>query len=92
MGAFGGGGGGSSTRLGQGGNTGKGINISHVNIENMGVRDQSQVKIKFKKFEKSKFVPKDVPKSHNDDSFQPEQGRLLHHPPGSQRHRPTGSL
>ena len=45
----------------------KGINISHVNIENMGGRDQSQVKIKFKKFEKSKSVPKDVPKSHNDD-------------------------
>ena len=33
----------------------------------MGGRDQSQVKIKFKKFEKSKSVPKDVPKSHNDD-------------------------
>ena len=45
----------------------KGINISHVNIVNMGGRDQSQVKIKFKKFEKSKSVPKDVPKSHNDD-------------------------
>ena len=45
----------------------KGINISHVNIENMGVCDQSQVKIKFKKFEKSKSVPNDVPKSHNDD-------------------------
>ena len=30
----------------------KGINISHVNIENMGGHDQSQVKIKFKKFEK----------------------------------------
>ena len=45
----------------------KGINISHVNIENMGVRDQSQVKIKFKKFEKSKSVLNDVPKSHNDD-------------------------
>ena len=31
----------------------KGINISHVsmkNIENMGGRDQSQMKIKFKKF------------------------------------------
>ena len=36
----------------------KGINISHVNIENMGGRDQSQVKIKFKKFEKIKSVPK----------------------------------
>ena len=45
-----------------------GINISHVNIENMGGRDQSQVKIKFKKFEKVKSVPKDVPKSHNDDT------------------------
>ena len=33
----------------------KGINISHVNIENMGGRDQSQVKIKFKKI---KSVPK----------------------------------
>ena len=36
----------------------KGINISHVNIENMGSRDQSQVKIKFKKFKKVKSVPK----------------------------------
>ena len=45
----------------------KGINISHVNIEIMGVRDQSQVKIKFKKFKKTKSIPKDVPKSHNDD-------------------------
>ena len=35
----------------------KGINIGHVNIENMGGRDQSQVKIKFKKFEKIKSVP-----------------------------------
>ena len=33
-----------------------------------GGRDQSQVKIKFKKFKKVKSVPKDVPKSHNDDS------------------------
>ena len=39
-----------------------------MNIENIGGRDQSQVKIKFKKFEKSKSVPKDVPKCHNDDS------------------------
>ena len=45
----------------------KGINISHVNIESMGGRDQSQVKIKFKKFKKYKSVPKHVPKSHNDD-------------------------
>ena len=30
----------------------KGINISHVNIVNMGGRDQSQVKIKIKKFKK----------------------------------------
>ena len=45
----------------------KGINISHVNIENMGGRDQSQVKIKFKKFKKIESVPKDVPKSHNND-------------------------
>ena len=46
----------------------KGINISHVNIENMGGRDQSQVKIEFKKFEK-KVSPFriNVPKSHNDD-------------------------
>ena len=38
----------------------KGINISHVNIENMGGRDQSQVKIKFEKFEKSKSVPENI--------------------------------
>ena len=36
----------------------EGINISHVNIENMGGRDQSRVKIKFKKFEKVKSIPK----------------------------------
>ena len=36
----------------------KGINISHVNIENVRSCDQSQVKIQFKKFEKVKFVPK----------------------------------
>ena len=47
----------------------KGINISHVNIENMGGHDQSRKKIKFKKFEKVKSVPKDVPKCHNDDTF-----------------------
>ena len=41
-----------------------------MNIENMGGRDQSQVKIKFKKFKKVKSVPKDVPKSHNDDKRQ----------------------
>ena len=35
----------------------------------MGGRDQSQVKIKFKKFKKVKSVPKDVPKSHNDDTL-----------------------
>ena len=40
----------------------KGINISHVNIENMGGHDQSQVKIKFKKFEKIKSVPKEYQK------------------------------
>ena len=34
------------------------MNISHVIIENMGGRDQSQVKIKFKKFEKLKSIPK----------------------------------
>ena len=33
----------------------------------MGGHDQSQVKIKFKKFEKVKSVPKDIPKSHNND-------------------------
>ena len=37
----------------------------------MGGRDQSQVKIEFKKFEKIKSVPKDVPKSHNDDKNPP---------------------
>ena len=47
----------------------KGINISHVNIENMGGCDQSQVKIKFKKFKKVKSVPKDVLKSHNNDRY-----------------------
>ena len=51
----------------------KGINISHVIIENMGGCDQSQVKIKFKKFEKIKSVPKDVPKSHNNDKRVPVQ-------------------
>ena len=35
----------------------------------MGGRDQSQVKIKFKKFEKVKSVPSDVPKYHNDDKL-----------------------
>ena len=39
-----------------------------MNIVNMGGRDQSQVKIKFKKFKKVKSVPKDIPKSHNDDT------------------------
>ena len=52
----------------QGINVRKGININHVNIENMGGRDQSQVKIKFKKFKKVKSVPEDVPKCHNDDT------------------------
>ena len=46
----------------------KRINMSHVNIENMGGRDQSRMKIKFKKFEKVKSVPKDVPKCHIDDN------------------------
>ena len=47
----------------------KGINISHVNIENMGGRDQSRVKNKsLKMFEKVKSVPKYIPKSHNDDT------------------------
>ena len=63
----------------------KGINISHVIIENMGSRDQSQVKIKFKKFEKIKSVPKDIPKSHNDDSHY----RSLTQPTHSQIQRPT---
>ena len=40
-----------------------------MNIENMGGCDQSQVKIKFKKFKKIRSVPKDVPKSHNDDTY-----------------------
>ena len=40
-----------------------------------GGRDQSQVKIKFKKFEKIKSVPKDVPESHNDDSVSHHQTR-----------------
>ena len=34
------------------------MNISHVNTENMGGCDQSQKKIKFKKFKKVKSVPK----------------------------------
>ena len=46
----------------------EGINISLVIIENMGGRDQSQVKIKFKKFEKVKSVPKNIPKCHNDNN------------------------
>ena len=37
----------------------------------MGGCDQSQMKIKFKKFEKVKSVPKDIPKSHNDDNGDP---------------------
>ena len=41
--------------------------MSHVNIESMGGRYQSRVKIKFKKFKKVKSVPEDVPESHNDD-------------------------
>ena len=41
-----------------------------MNIENMGGRDQSQMKNKsLKSSKKSKSVPKDVPKSHNDDSY-----------------------
>ena len=43
----------------------KGINISHVNIENMGGRDQSQKKIKFKKFKKK---VKSVPNEHTKKS------------------------
>ena len=35
----------------------------------MGGRDQSQVKVKNKKFEKIKSVPKDIPKSHNNDTL-----------------------
>ena len=53
------------------------INISHVNIENMEGRDQSQMKIKFKKFKKLKSFPKDVPKSHNDDTGIPAIGFLI---------------
>ena len=37
----------------------------------MGGHDQSQIKMKFEKFEKVKSVPKDVPKSHNDDKRLP---------------------
>ena len=36
----------------------KGINISHVIVENMGGHDQSQMKIKKIKFKKIKSVPK----------------------------------
>ena len=52
----------------------KGINISHVNIENMGGRDQSQVKNKSLKSSK-KLSPfrKHVPKSHNDDREEPKR-------------------
>ena len=39
----------------------------------MGGRDQSQVKIKFKKFEKVKSVPNNIPKSHNDDNNQTQK-------------------
>ena len=35
----------------------KGINISHVNIENMGGRDQSQIRDEMKKFKKIKSIP-----------------------------------
>ena len=49
----------------------KGINISHVNIENMGGRDQSQIENEIKSFEKIKSVPKYIPKSHNDDMWIP---------------------
>ena len=45
-----------------------GINISHMNMENVGGHDQSQVKIKFKKFKKLSPFRKDIPKSHNDDT------------------------
>ena len=35
------------------------------------------MKIKFKKFEKVKSVPKDIPKSHNDDRHESHgQGRI----------------
>ena len=49
----------------------KGINISHVNIENIGGRDQSQMKNKSLKSSK-KVSPfrKTYQKSHNDDIFQ----------------------
>ena len=39
-----------------------------MNIENVGGRDQSRVKIKFKKFEKLSPFPKTYQKSHNDDN------------------------
>ena len=43
----------------------------------MGGRDQSQVKIEIKKFEKMKSIPIDVPKSHNDDIYW-TQGKSSH--------------
>ena len=50
----------------------KGINISHVNIENMGGRDQSQVKNKvLKSSKKVRLSNENIPKSHNND--------ILHH-------------
>ena len=39
----------------------------------MGGHDQSQMKMQFKKFEKLKFVPIYVPKSHNDDIACPKK-------------------
>ena len=48
----------------------KGLNISHVNIEDMGGRDQSQVKITLKSSKKVSPFQIDVPKSHNDDITQ----------------------
>ena len=56
----------------------KEINISHVNIENMGGHDQSQVKNKSLKIFKKKVSPfhKHVPKSHNDDTLVPFPRRV----------------
>ena len=45
----------------------KEINISHVNIENMGGRDQSQVKIIIKSSKKVSPFRKTYQKSHIDD-------------------------
>ena len=47
----------------------KGININHVNIENMGGRDQSQIENEIKSLKKLSPFRIDVPESHNDDTI-----------------------